>query len=71
MLGALRKTLSDLDPRFREEFAISAEADSLEMTYGQDAVEWVRMQIASARRDTRAHLYRVHDELARRHAVSA
>ena len=48
--------------------AISLEADELEARYGAvGAVRRVRAQIAHARRGSRQHLYRLHDEIVRRH----
>jgi hypothetical protein len=48
--------------------ALAAEADDLEARLGPaGAVLHVREKIAEARRDARAHLYRLHDEIARRH----
>jgi hypothetical protein len=58
--------------RYRTGAAISAEADVLETRYGAaGAVRRVREQIAQADRDTRQHLYRVHDEIVRRHPSAA
>ena len=48
--------------------ALIAEADDLEVRLGPDgAVTYIREQIAAARREARPHLYRLHDEIARRH----
>ena len=47
---------------------VCAEADELEAQFGAaGAVEFVREQIARADRDARQRLYRIHDEIARRH----
>lgn len=58
--------------RHRTGAAISAEADALEARFGAaGAVRHVREQIAHADRDARQHLYRVHDEIVRRHPSAA
>jgi hypothetical protein len=59
--------------KLKAETALMAEADDLEARLGPaEAVRHVREMIAQARRDARPHLYRLHDEIARRHpAVSA
>ena len=50
------------------EMALSDEADELEARFGPaGAVRHVRDEIARAGRGTRQHLYRLHDEIARRH----
>jgi hypothetical protein len=50
------------------DLALSQEADALEAEYGPaGAVRHVREQIASASRGARQHLYRLHDEIVRRH----
>lgn len=46
--------------------SLSQEADRLESVYGEDAVAFVREQVQAADRKARRHLYRLHDELARR-----
>ena len=46
--------------------SLSQEADLLESVYGEDAVAFVREQVQAADRRARKHLYRLHDELARR-----
>ena len=46
--------------------SLSQEADRLESVYGEDAVAFVRDQVQAADRKARRHLYRLHDELARR-----
>lgn len=63
----------NLNP-FRQRFGaqVVAEADDLEARLGPaEAVRHVRDQIAQADRDHRAHLYRVHDEIVRRHPAAA
>lgn len=58
--------------RHRAGAQIAAEADDLEARLGPSgAVRHVREQIAQARRDHRQHLYRVHDEIVRRHPAAA
>lgn len=48
--------------------ALSEEADNLEARFGPSgAVRHVRDQIARADRGARQHLYRLHDEIVRRH----
>jgi hypothetical protein len=47
------------------------EADQLESVYGEDAVAFVREQVQAADRRARKHLYRLHDELARRRRHNA
>jgi hypothetical protein len=48
--------------------AIVSEADELEARYGAvGAVRHVRAQIENAGRSDRQHLYRLHDEIMRRH----
>jgi hypothetical protein len=47
------------------------EADQLESVYGDDAVAFVREQVQAADRKARKHLYRLHDELARRRRRNA
>lgn len=48
--------------------AIAAEADALEARLGPaGAVRHVRARIAEADRLARPHLYRLHDEIVRRH----
>lgn len=48
--------------------ALSDEADDLEARFGPvGAVRHVREQIARADRGARQHLYRLHDEIVRRH----
>jgi hypothetical protein len=45
-----------------------AKADALELEFGAEgAVRLLRAQIVEAERDTRALLYRIHDEIVRRH----
>jgi hypothetical protein len=47
------------------------EADQLESVHGEHAVAFVRDQVQAADRKARKHLYRLHDELARRRRDSA
>jgi len=48
--------------------ALAAEADDLEARLGPNgAVRHVRARIAHAKRNARPHLYRLHDEIVRRH----
>lgn len=68
MFDGLRRALPLLDPASRTQWAVSHEADHLEDLYGRDAIEWVRQKIARAPKGSRAKLYRVHDELRRRHS---
>jgi len=50
--------------------ALSEEADDLEARFGSaGAVRHVRDLIAQADRGARQHLYRLHDEIVRRHPV--
>jgi hypothetical protein len=52
--------------------ALVQEADELEARYGADgAVLHVRDRIAQADRAARQHLYRLHDEIVRRHPATA
>jgi hypothetical protein len=51
--------------------SLSQEADLLESVYGEDAVAFVREQVQAADRRARKHLYRLHDELARRRRSNA
>ena len=51
-----------------EGVVIAHEADRLEATHGDRAIEWVRQRILTARKAERRRLYRLHDEIARRHA---
>jgi hypothetical protein len=45
-----------------------AQADALELELGAEgAVRMLRGQIVEAERETRAFLYRLHDEIVRRH----
>ena len=45
-----------------------AEADALELEHGAEgAVRLLRERIIGAERDARARLYRLHDEIVRRH----
>lgn len=54
------------------DLALSEEADDLEARYGAaGAVRHVREKIANAGRGTRQHLYRLHDEIVRRHPAMA
>ena len=54
------------------DFALSEEADELEARFGPaSAVQHVREQIAGASRGARQHLYRLHDEIVRRHPSAA
>lgn len=46
--------------------SLCREADRLEALHGEDAVFIVRERVQSAPRKVRKHLYRLHDELARR-----
>lgn len=53
-------------------FALSDEADDLEARFGPaGAVRHVRDQIAHSDRGARQHLYRLHDEIVRRHPAVA
>jgi hypothetical protein len=50
------------------DLALSEEADELEARFGPaGAVRHVREQIAHSGRTGRQHLYRLHDEIVRRH----
>jgi hypothetical protein len=50
------------------DLALLQEADDLETRFGPaGAVAYVREQIAGANRGARQHLYRLHDEIVRRH----
>ena len=54
------------------DLALSEEADDLEARFGAaGAVRHVREQIASTGRGTRQRLYRLHDEIVRRHPAMA
>jgi hypothetical protein len=54
------------------DMALSEEADELEARLGAaGAVRHVREKIAGAGRGTRQHLYRLHDEIVRRHPAMA
>jgi hypothetical protein len=54
------------------DFVLCEEADELEARLGPaEAVRHVREQIAAAKRSARQHLYRLHDELVRRHPAAA
>jgi hypothetical protein len=45
-----------------------AKADALELEFGAEgAIRMLRGQIVEAERDSRAYLYRLHDEIVRRH----
>lgn len=46
--------------------SLQEEADKLEAKYGDEAVAFVREKVQGADRKKRKHLYRLHDELARR-----
>ena len=46
--------------------SLQEEADKLEAKYGEAAVAFVREKVQGADRKKRKHLYRLHDELARR-----
>jgi hypothetical protein len=51
-----------------DEGNLRSEADELERSHGwSEAVELIRRRIAEADRDERRRLYRLHDEIARRH----
>jgi hypothetical protein len=50
----------------KESYKLADEADALEATHGEEAVDLVRDRIVSANRKARKELYRLHDELARR-----
>jgi hypothetical protein len=53
------------------DFLLAQEADDLEAQYGPaGAVRHVREQIAGANRGARQHLYRLHDEIVRRHPAA-
>lgn len=53
--------------RNRIDFELMNEADELEIRFGHDgAVRHLRDRIARSDRDTRQHLYRLHDEIVRR-----
>jgi hypothetical protein len=67
MFGGLRRVLPLLDPVSRAQWVVSHEADHLEDRYGREAIVWVLDQIARAPKGSRARLYRLHDELRRRH----
>jgi hypothetical protein len=56
---------------FQAAMSLSREADRLESVYGDDAIAFVREQVQAADRKARKHLYRLHDELARRRRSSA
>jgi len=52
----------------KEGVALSDEADALEARFGPaGAVRYVRDRIASSDRGARQRLYRLHDEIVRRH----
>jgi hypothetical protein len=54
------------------DLALSEEADELEAQFGPaGAVRHVRERIACAHRGARQHLYRLHDEIVRRHPAAA
>jgi len=58
--------------KLKAETALMAEADDLEARLGAaEAVRHVREMIAQAKRDARPHLYRLHDEIARRHPTAS
>jgi hypothetical protein len=58
--------------KLKAETALMAEADDLEERLGPaEAVRHVREMIAQAKRDARPHLYRLHDEIARRHPTAS
>ena len=50
----------------KEATALADQADELEATYGEDAVDAVRARILEANRSARKRLYHLHDALARR-----
>jgi len=53
------------------DLALSQEADDLEAQFGPaGAVAHIREQIANASRGARQHLYRLHDEIVRRHPAA-
>jgi hypothetical protein len=53
------------------DLALSQEADELEAQFGPaGAVQHIREQIAGAGRGARQHLYRLHDEIVRRHPAA-
>lgn len=66
MLDGLKRVLPLLDPQSRARWALAHEADHLEDLHGPRAIDWVLQQIARAPKGSRARLYRLHDELARR-----
>ena len=50
------------------DLVLAEEADELEARLGPSgAVSHIREEIAKASRGTRQHLYRLHDEIVRRH----
>lgn len=54
------------------DLALCDEADDLEARLGPaGAVSHIREQIARADRGARQHLYRLHDEIVRRHPAAA
>jgi hypothetical protein len=54
------------------DFVLCEEADELEARFGPaGAVAHVRDQIARSGRGARQHLYRLHDEIVRRHPAAA
>ena len=66
MLDGLKRVLPLLDPHSRARWALAHEADHLEDLYGAHAIDWVLHRIERAPKGSRARLYRLHDELARR-----
>ncbi|MBS0295671.1 MAG: hypothetical protein JSR45_05115 [Proteobacteria bacterium] len=50
----------------KESYKLLDQADAMEATHGEGAVDYVRDRITSANRKARKDLYRLHDELARR-----
>ncbi len=66
MLEGLKRLLPLFDAHAKARWAVSVQADHLEDLYGARAIDWVRDRIARARKGSRARLYRLHDELARR-----
>jgi len=67
MFDRLRRALALLDPASRARLTLSSQADHLEQRYGRDAIVWVLRKIERSPKASRARLYRLHDELARRH----
>lgn len=64
MFKSLWSALGGSGPK--ESYKLADQADAVEATHGERAVEHVRDRITSANRKARKELYRLHDELARR-----